>query len=123
MAERPLGITIISILGFIGAFLTVIGGIALSSLGTFLTAMLGPLGALGALAGIALIVVGIVQFVISYGLWKMKKWAFYIEMILLALGVVLGILSLVTGSFTSIISIIIEALIIYYLYTKRTLFS
>jgi len=124
MAERPLGITIIAILGFIGAVLIIIGGLALSAVGTLLAMFLGPLGALGALAGVVVIIVGIVQFIISYGLWKMKKWALYIEMILLLLSIVMSLVTIATSfDFTPIISIVISALIIYYLYTKKKLFS
>ena len=120
---RPLGVTIIAILGFIGAILGVIGGLMLFSVGTFLTAFLGPLGFLGSLAGIAVLIIGIVEFIIAYGLWKMKKWAWLVELIILAIGILLGIASLVMGSLGSIISIVIGALVAYYLYSKRTLFT
>ena len=124
MAERPLGVTIIAILGIIGAIISVIAGIILLFVGAALVAFLGPLGALGAVAGVIVLVIGIVQLAISYGLLKMKKCALYIELILLIIGIVGSIVMMAyVGDLTQIISIIISAVIFYYLYKKRTLFS
>jgi len=129
MAERPLGITIIAILGFIGAVLLVIGGLFLLFVGTALmeilegtTGLFG--GLLGTAAGAIVLIIGIVQFVISYGLWKLKKWALYIEFILLLLGIVNSIIMMAyIGDLTQIVAIIISAIILYYLYSKRKVFS
>ncbi len=124
MAERPLGITIIAILGFIGAILLIIGGLLLLFAGAFLGALFGPLGAiLGASLGVVVLIIGIIQFVISYGLWKMKKWALYIELILLIIGIIFYIIAIVSGDLFSIVSLIISAIVFYYLYTKRKLFA
>ena len=124
MAERPLGITIIAILGIIGAIILVIAGIILLIVGAALVAFLGPLAGLGIIGGIVVLIIGIVQFAISYGLFKMKKWALYIELILLIIGIVSSIVMMAyIGDLTQIISIIVYAIIFYYLYTKRTLFS
>ncbi len=128
MAERPLGITILSILGFLGGFLEIIGGIMLLALGAFMVPFIESLGFLGSIAGILLltiilVIIGIVQFVASYGLWKMQKWGYYIEMIMFSIGIVFAIISLALSDFSAIITIVIYALILYYLYSKRKLFS
>jgi hypothetical protein len=70
-ARRPLGITIIAILLFITAVIDIIGG--LSSVigspptGTFSDVLLGwfPL------------VIGVIEFVLAWGLWTLKPWAYW----------------------------------------------
>jgi hypothetical protein len=60
--HRPLGVTIIAIL-------TVIAGIAFAAIGAILLAV-------G--IGFALVVLAIAYFVVAYGLWKGKRWAWTI---------------------------------------------
>jgi uncharacterized membrane protein (DUF2068 family) len=98
--QRPLGVTILAIL-------TIIGGIALLSIGAALV-VIG--------IGVALIVLGIAYFVMAYGLWKGKRWAWTITLILSVIGIILGIASIATGNVGAIIHIIINAVVIYYLY-------
>lgn len=119
MAERPLGVSIIAILGFIGAiililigvFLMVVGGIGVSILGLF-----GFLGLMAGFFGAILIMIGLIEFVISYGLWKMKKWAWII-------GIILNLVGVMASPISSIIGIIISGLILFYLWTKKNLFT
>ncbi|VVB59990.1 Uncharacterised protein [uncultured archaeon] len=118
--ERPLGVTILSILGFIGAGLLVLLGIAMVGLGSMMSyaGMLGVLfGGLGAFAGIFILVLGIVEFVINYGLWNMKKWAWTVTLILEGIGLLSSLASL------SILGIIISGVIVWYLWTKKDLFG
>jgi uncharacterized membrane protein HdeD (DUF308 family) len=101
--HRPLGVTIIAIL-------TVIGGIAFVASGAVLV-IVG--------IGFALIALGIAYFVMAYGLWKGKGWAWTITLIISAIGVVLGIASIAAGgqkAAGAIVQIIINAVVIYYLY-------
>jgi uncharacterized membrane protein (DUF2068 family) len=88
--SRPLGVTII-------ALLTIISGI-------------------GFLVSIILIPLGIAFLVMAYGLWKGKGWAWTITLVLSFIGIALGLASIVTGNVVSILPVIINAIIIYYLY-------
>jgi uncharacterized membrane protein (DUF2068 family) len=97
---RPLGVTLISIL-------TVIGGIVFLGIGTILI-VIG--------IGLGFIILGIVYFVMAYGLWNGRRWAWTITLIISGIGVIVGIASIIIGNFGSIISIIINSAIIYYLY-------
>ncbi len=112
---RPLGVTILAVLG-------VIGGVAFLALAAFFAALAPTfagemeasmpfLSLLFALGSIVFVVIGIVQIVISYGLWKGATWAWWIYIILLALGIVSSLLSLPHG----VIGIVINGIIIYYL--------
>ena len=97
---RPLGVRLISIL-------TVIGRIAFLGIGTILI-VIG--------IGLGFIILGIAYFVMAYGLWNGRRWAWTITLIISGIGVIVGIASIIIGNFGSIISIIINSAIIYYLY-------
>lgn len=98
--QRPLGVTIIAIL-------MIISGIALLSTGAILL-VVG--------IGVVPIVLGIASFVMAYGLWKGKGWAWTITLILSVISIISAIVSIAYGGYGAIINIIINAVIIYYLY-------
>jgi hypothetical protein len=61
--------------------------------------------------GVVLLILAIVGFVMTWGLWSGKSWARIITMILAIIGIITGIFSL-PGN---LISIIIDIVILYYL--------
>jgi uncharacterized membrane protein (DUF2068 family) len=87
---RPLGVTILAIL-------TVISGI-------------------GFLVSVILIPLGIANLVVAYGLWKGKRWAWTITLVLSFIGIALGLASIATGTIVAIWPVIINAIVVYYLY-------
>jgi hypothetical protein len=120
MAEKqvPTGVKVISVLFYIGAALTVLGGIALLIGGGLLGGLVSlseiPLiGALGAgvavLAGIIYIALGVLMFFVGRGLWKGANWARIVAIILAIIGLLSSIMSI------AIISIIIDAAVAGYL--------
>jgi uncharacterized membrane protein HdeD (DUF308 family) len=98
--HRPLGITIIAILAIIAGISSIAVGVPL----------------LVVLIGIGFVILGIVYLAVAYGLWKGKKWAWTITLIVSVISIIIGIASLATGNVGAIIQIIISAIIIYYLY-------
>ncbi|HZA06600.1 MAG TPA: hypothetical protein VE619_02755 [Nitrososphaeraceae archaeon] len=98
--HRPLGVTIIAIL-------TVIGGIAFVAIGTVLL-VVG--------IGFVLIAISIAYFAMAYGLWNGKRWAWTITLILSGIGIILAIASIAVGNIGAVFHIILNAVIIYYLY-------
>ena len=104
--QRPIGVTII-------ALLAILGGIAFlaSGLGTL---VLIPL--IGIFLGSGMFILGLAYFLMAYGLWKGKGWAWTLTLILSGIGIIIGIGSIVVGNFGSIFHTIINAIIIYYLY-------
>ena len=104
--QRPIGVTII-------ALLAILGGIAflVSGLGTL---VLIPL--IGIFLGSGLFGLGLAYFLMAYGLWKGKGWAWTLTLILSGIGIIVGIGSIVVGNIGSIFHTIINAIIIYYLY-------
>jgi hypothetical protein len=126
---RPFGVSIIAILNVISGIIMLIGGVGLAAVGSALPtmttvdpnaggqmALVGLLGGGAAAVGAVLIVLGIVSFIVAWGLFKGKGWAWTVTIILSAISVIMGIVSLVGGNFGAIVNIIIAGVVIYYLY-------
>lgn len=126
---RPTGVTVIAILNIISGIIMLIGGVGLAAIGSILPTMTtldpnaagqmaiaGLLGVGGVAVGGILIILGIISFIVAWGLLKGKSWAWSVTVILSIISIVIGIISLVAGNFGSIVNIIIAGIIIYYLY-------
>lgn len=98
--HRPLGVTIIAILTIIGGIIFLASGLVLLIIGI----------------GIILLALGIAFLVMAYGLWKGKRWAWTITLILSAIGIILALVSIAFGNVGSILSVFIHGIVIYYLY-------
>src|SRR5260370_16965013 len=84
--KRPLGITIIAILLFIQAVFEIVTGI-FSFIGHIIT---NPLS--GLLVGWIPLVVGILLFILAWGLWTLKPWAYWVTLVLDLVNLVLHFL-------------------------------
>jgi len=133
--QRPLGVTIIAVLEAIGSIFIIIGGLALIGLAGLLKSGTLPGGAngfpqgavnippfvlaiAGALGGV-LIIFGLVGVFLAWGFWSGKGWAWTVGIIFLILGVVGDLVSLgVAGvlGVGSLVSLLINVLILYYLF-------
>ena len=103
---RPFGVTII-------ATLAAIGGIGSMLSGLTVLALIPILGII--LAG-ALFIIGLAYFAVAYGLWNGSSWAWVITLILSGIAIIVGIGSIVVGHVGSLFLIIINGIVIYYLY-------
>ena len=122
--QRPTGVTIIAILDVLGGlFFCVIGGLLLLAaalLGNVISEYLPAYitgGVIGAIGGFMMII-GVINFVIAYGFWNGRGWAWTLGAIFSVLSIIIGIISLPGG----IPGIIIYAIVLYYLtrpYVKR----
>src|SRR5215831_12382440 len=108
-AKRPLGITIISILMFIQAIFEIIVGF-FSFFGSIIH---NPLS--GLLVGWIPLLVGVLLFVLAWGLWTLKPWAYWATLILEIVNIVLhflgygqthSIFAIISGGIISIIIVI-----------------
>jgi hypothetical protein len=124
---RPTGVTIIAVLMVIGGVIMLFGGISAVALAPFLPATLQSqdfagdvsatmLGGVATASGALFIALGIASLVIAYGLFKGRGWAWTAAVVLSIIGIVMAVVSIVTGNFGSIVSIIINGVILYYLY-------
>src|ERR687895_1852781 len=136
----PTSVTIIAILNIIMGIILLLGGIAFIAAGIILSSL--PSSALedeslaadysviddfseippslivgGPIAiGSVMVAIGIVSFIVAYGLLKGMGWAWTVTIILEIISIVLNAISIATGNIGGIVSIIISAIILYYLY-------
>jgi len=73
------------------------------------------LGGIGIAIGGVLLGIAIVSFVVAYGLLKGLGWAWTVTIVLSIISIILNAISIAAGDITSIISIIISGIILYYL--------
>ena len=104
--NRPLGVTIIAILAVIGGIGSLLSGFAVMAI----------IPLLGIILGGILIIIGLAYFVVAYGLWKGLNWAWTITLIVSAIGIIVGIGSIVVGNTAAIFHVIVNGIVIYYLY-------
>ncbi len=75
------------------------------------------LGGLGIAFGAVLVGIGIVSFIVAYGLLKGRGWAWTVTIILSIISIVWNAITIATAAnFGGIISIIISGIILYYLF-------
>jgi uncharacterized membrane protein (DUF2068 family) len=87
-ARRPLGITIIAILLFISAIIEIIGGF-FAFIGTTLASPLD-----GLLLGWIPLAIGVITFIVAWGLWTLKPWAYWVTLIVEIISIVLSLFNL-----------------------------
>lgn len=104
--SRPLGVTIIAILAVIGGIGSLLGGFA----------VLAIIPLLGIIFGGLLIIIGLAYFVVAYGLWKGLNWAWSITLIVSAIGIIAGLGSIAVGNPGALFHLIVNVIVIYYLY-------
>jgi len=113
---RPSGVTILSILYFLQALLTIIGGaVAFGILSVF-----GPVGiAIGTVLGGVLIVFGLIQMFIVWGLWTGRGWARLLAIALTILGLLPDVAGALTLNPLSIVGLVIGIIILWYLFQPQ----
>ncbi|HTQ62795.1 MAG TPA: hypothetical protein VMI32_21400 [Candidatus Solibacter sp.] len=101
--ERPTGVTILAVLYFIGAVCVGLGGILFIVGGSLLSGLAhtgGPASALfamgGAVIGAIFLVLAILYLALGIGFIKLQNWARVVAIILLGIGVLFGLLGLLS---------------------------
>jgi hypothetical protein len=107
--KTPFGIIIISIL-------TVFSGLILFAMSFVSLMILSSLGPLRLMGSMFLLILGTASIIVSFGLYKGKGWSWTLLLILSGFGAAGYLLNIVNGQFFSVIGLVINAIIIYYLY-------
>lgn len=126
--QRPMGVTILAVLAFIGGILGICGGLSGIVGASFLGGLAASVGASNATAlggmlavySIVALAFAVVDIIFGFGAWTLRPWAWMLGMVLSGLNVVFQLVALVAGwsTFGSvIIPIVIAGVIIYYLLT------
>ena len=124
--SRPLLITILAILYFLGALVLIIGGIMIIGLGeTFIQDLvnqnpdLDALKGLGTASGIVMLVCGLIVAGVAYGFYKGWSIMWYLSVIIVGLGLLFNIYNMVIGNFTVLLGVLVQLVIIFYLFRPR----
>ena len=127
-ATRPTGVTILAVLALIGGIFGLIAGLGLMMGGALLGGMMGgssgvALGGMAFIFGVLGIGIAIAELAFAYGAWTLKPWGWALGIIAalanLLFIVVMAVIGgdIVASLISSIISIAIWAVVLYYLTT------
>jgi len=116
--ERPTGVSVLAILSFIGAGLTVLVALAFMTGSAAISQMVGggPGSAmfvgLGAIGGVFILGFAALYLVVGFGLWTLKTWGRLLMLILAAIGLIFGALGLLTALIHLRIAVLVWQLIV-----------
>ncbi len=113
--DRPVLITIIAVLYFIFGILMLLGGAGIGLLGVAVPGAVVPAAVLG--GGVA--IAGIISLIIAGGFWNGWKAIWYLAVIFGIIEIIFSVISLIGGNVSAIIGIIIEALLLYYIFRPK----
>ncbi len=135
--KRPTGVTILGVLAILGGLGGLISGAALVALGLLLGTLatnaaiasaiatsgypglaslgVGTISALLLVLGAVVLTLGILYLAVGIGFFGGKGWAWTLGIIVSVIGIVLDIVQIAFGGYSSILGLIIGLLIIYYL--------
>jgi hypothetical protein len=121
--RRPLGVTILAILAIIVGIIAVIGGI-LGFLGIGIAGGQIPrvLDVVAIVALVLLLIFGVANLVVGWGLWTLKAWAFWVTVVVQILTIadhIFGWLVHHIGLGSLIADIVIPVIILVYLFADR----
>ncbi len=95
--------------------IAIVGGLALLGV----AALVPELSIVFFSIGGVLTAIGIGYLAVSYGLLKGRGWAWSIALILSYIGIVVAIISIVSGNFVPVINLAINIAIVYFLYRPQ----
>jgi len=93
--ERPTGVTIISVLGFIGAAFLLFAALGMFLAGAVVSTMAAQPGVAsfmrfgGAVVGAVFLGLAVLYVILSVGLWKLQNWARILTIVLLIVSAIL----------------------------------
>ena len=127
--SRPTGITILGILeiisGVVLAIAAAVFGAFSGMIGNMMYNMMPEMGAfMGMFGGILALVFGIlaaISFLVAWALFSAKRWGRTIVIIFSIIDLVLEAVSLISGNFFGIASIVLDAIILYYMWRPHVI--
>lgn len=122
--HRPMGITILAVLETIGALVLLALGAMVILLGAAVLVAIGlgevslgvALSEIVVFVGGFILLLGVIELAIAWGLWKGQGWAWTVALIVAVLGIIGGVIALVSGSLYNIVTLAVQVIIVYYLY-------
>ena len=117
--QRPTGIGVLAILTLIVGVFTLLGGGFIAAVGgssILVSYGYGAYSGLVTVFGVVLVLLGIVALVDGWGLWSGKGWAWTLAVVLSILSIIFSLLGLLSGAGPNIVNLIIDVLILWYLW-------
>ena len=123
--SRPTGVTILAVLVFLVVLSLLVGGLGTivgvgvlglvgifdsPNISIFLPVLSLPSSFFGLIGGV-LTILGLVGFLLAWGLWTGKSWAWIVAIIFAIIGIISNLVTLPAG----VVGLILNGLIIYYL--------
>ena len=120
--QRPLGVTIIGIVGILVGCLALLAGLAVTvfgiafipSIGDF-GGLLSAFGGLISVVGIIVVFAAVVELIVCWGLLSRKYWAWLVALILEVLGIIGSLGTLMGSPVAALPGLAIGAVVIWYL--------
>jgi hypothetical protein len=120
--KRPVGVVIIGILAIIGAVLGILGALAIIGVGGLAAgAGAGVVGGGTIVIGVIYLIISVLLLIFAISFLSLKPWAWWGMLVMLGISIVWAIIGMAVGDFSvsALIGIIIDVLIIAYLYSKN----
>lgn len=126
--KRPASVTLVAVLQILDGLWGLASGCALLAGGGALAAVIsrfveaprwvsGTLGGAVALVGLVLVLFALLDFVLAWGIWALRRWAWWMTMLASVLSLLGSAGTLAGGNLTSIPSVAIDGLTILLLLT------
>jgi hypothetical protein len=122
--RRPVGVTILAILGFVSTAFSLLVGLGLISVIPLVLSAGPPAEQIIApearILGVCLLLIGIVQLLFSVGMWALEGWAWILGQALVVVGVAADIWLGARGHapiWVATVGVAIQVLILWYLLT------
>jgi hypothetical protein len=120
--KRPVGVIILGILGIIGAVIDILAALTIMGVGSLGTiAGAGAIGAAAVIFGVFYLIIGVLLLVFAISFLGLKSWAWWGMVFIMVINIVWGVVAMAVNGFetSSLIGIIINVLIVVYLYSKN----
>lgn len=118
-ANRPFGVSLLTVLHLVQAAFLLLVGLVLVIVGEALQRVTSavPHFMRGFLpvVGFIIIIVAVLDLGLAYGLWIAKSWAWIVSLVLAVLRIIGALIVLVRGAFGPIVTLILDVAIVYYL--------
>ena len=116
---RPTGVTILAALEALGGLVWLLAGAGIMMVGALMpifgVGLAMVFGAIAGLMGLVFLIFGIIAFVLAYGLFTGRGWAWLWSLIFAVIGIILALFEAMSSLGSGILPIIIYLVIIYYL--------
>jgi lysylphosphatidylglycerol synthetase-like protein (DUF2156 family) len=114
---RPNGITVLAALEVLAGIAYLLGAVALMVAGAMIPLTQLPmfLSPLAGVFGFVLLILAVVSFLLAYGLFTGRKWAWFWSLVFAIIGILVVLVEAVGSLSSAITPIVLHLIVIYYL--------